>query len=138
MDVSLDVIGLDALGADFLELSQALQRKVAREAVLAGARVARDKVRESAPVRTGRLKRGTVASVARRSDTPGEAVAGVRISAPRSDKQAPFYWRFIELGTRHMIAAPFIRPTWDANLAAIEGATISRLAAGIDKAIAGL
>ncbi len=138
MDVSLDVIGLDALGDDFLQLSQALQHKVARDAVLAGARVGRDKLRESAPVRTGKLKRGTVATVARRADTPGEAVAGVRISAPRSDKLAPFYWRFIELGTRHMPPAPFIRPAWDGALAEIEGATIHRLAAGIDKAITGL
>jgi HK97 gp10 family phage protein len=138
MDVSLDVLGLGDLEADFLELSEAFQRKAARDAVLAGARVARDKVRASAPVRTGKLKRGTVASVARRSDTPGEAVAGVRISAPRSDKLAPFYWRFLELGTVNMAAAPFIRPTWDGALAEIESATISRLAAGIDKAITGL
>jgi HK97 gp10 family phage protein len=138
MEVSMDILGMDALTDDFLSLSIALQNKVSRQAVLAGARVARDKVRESAPVRTGKLKRGTVATVARRSETPGEVVAGVKVSAPRNQKDAPFYWKFIELGTRNMAADPFIRPTWDSSLAEIEGATLSKLAEGIDKAITGL
>lgn len=138
MDVSLDIIGLDALGDDFLALSRSLQNKVSRQAVLAGARVARDGVRESAPVRTGKLKRGVVAAVARRSDTPGEVTAGVKVSAPRSEKDAPFYWRFIELGTVNMPPAPFIRPAWDARLSRIEGAVINKLAEGIDKAITGI
>lgn len=138
MEVSVDVLGLDVLTEDFLSLSNAFQNKVSRQAVLAGARVARDKVRESAPVRTGKLKRGTVATVARRSETPGEVVAGVKVSAPRNQKDAPFYWKFIELGTRNMVAAPFIRPTWDSGLAEIEGAVISKLAEGIDKAITGI
>ena len=138
MDISLDIIGLDALGADFLELGDAMQRKIARPAVLAGARVGRDALRAAAPVRTGKLKRSAVATVARHSDTPGEVVAGVKISAPRGDKQAAFYWKFIELGTRHMPPAPFIRPAWDGALAQIEGATITRLAEGIDKAITSL
>lgn len=134
----MDFIGLDGLANDFLQLEKALQNKVSRQAVLAGARVARDKVRASAPVRSGKLKRGTVATVARRSDTPGEVVAGVKISAPRNQKDAPFYWRFVELGTVNMAPDPFIRPTWDSGLAEIEGAVISKLAAGIDKAITGI
>lgn len=138
MEISMDIRGMDVLTDDFLSLSLALQNKVSRAAVLSGARVARDKVRESAPVRTGKLKRGTVATVARRSDTPGEVVAGVKVSAPRNQKDAPFYWKFIELGTRHMVADPFIRPTWDSSLGEIEGATISKLTEGIDKAITGL
>ncbi|MCQ4257472.1 HK97-gp10 family putative phage morphogenesis protein [Stutzerimonas stutzeri] len=138
MDISLDIIGLEALGADFLQLGDAMQRKIARPAVLAGARIGRDALREAAPVRTGKLKRSAVATVARRSDTPGEVVAGVRISAPRGDSQAAFYWKFIELGTRHMPPAPFIRPSWDGALQKIEGAVINRLAEGIDKAITGL
>ncbi len=138
MHASIDFTGLDGLADDFLRLEKALQNKVSRDAVAAGARIARDKVRASAPFRTGRLKRGTVASVARRADTPGEVVAGVRVSAPRKDKEAPYYWRFLELGTVHMAAQPYIRPTWDSSLQQIEGAVISKLAEGIDKAIIGL
>lgn len=134
----MDIIGLDHLGEDFLRLEKSMQNKISRQAVLAGARVARDKVRASAPVRTGKLKRGTVATVARRSETPGEVVAGVKVSAPRRQKDAPFYWKFLELGTRNMVAQPFIRPTWDSGLAEIEGAVISKLAEGIDKAITGI
>lgn len=138
MHASIDFTGLEGLADDFLRLEKALQNKVSRQAVAAGARVARDKVRASAPFRTGRLKRGIVSSVARRSETPGEVVAGVRVAAPRKDKEAPFYWPFLELGTVNMAAQPFIRPTWDGALSQIEGAVISKLAEGIDKAITGL
>lgn len=137
MHASIDFSALDDLADDFLRLEKGLQNKLTRQAVAAGARVARDEVRKTAPVRKGRLKRGVVASVVRRSDTPGEAVAGVRVSAPRSDKQAPYYWRFLELGTVNMAAQPFIRPSWDNALPKIEGAVISKLAEGIDKAIIG-
>lgn len=134
----IDFTGLDDLADDFLRLEKGLQNKVSRQAVAAGARIARDKVRASAPFRTGRLKRGIVSSVARRSETPGEVVAGVKVAAPRKDKEAPFYWPFLELGTVNMAAQPFIRPTWDSSLSQIEGAVISKLAEGIDKAITGL
>lgn len=134
----IDFTGLDDLAEDFLRLEKGLQNKVSRQAVAAGARIARDKVRASAPFRTGRLKRGIVSSVARRSETPGEVVAGVKVAAPRKDKEAPFYWPFLELGTVNMAAQPFIRPTWDSSLSQIEGAVISKLAEGIDKAITGL
>lgn len=134
----IDFTGLDDLAEDFLRLEKGLQNKVSRQAVAAGARIARDKVRASAPFRTGRLKRGIVSSVARRSETPGEVVAGVKVAAPRKDKEAPFYWPFLELGTVHMAAQPFIRPTWDSSLSQIEGAVISKLAEGIDKAITGI
>ncbi|MFG0501138.1 HK97-gp10 family putative phage morphogenesis protein [Pseudomonas putida] len=133
----IDFTGLDDLADDFLRLEKGLQNKVSRQAVAAGARVARDKVRASAPFRTGRLKRSTVASVARRSETPGEVVAGVRVAASRKDKEAPYYWAFLEKGTVHMAAQPFIRPAWDNALPQIEGAVISKLAEGIDKAITG-
>lgn len=138
MEIAASIVGLNELGEDFRRLEQSMQNKISRQAVLAGAKVAREKVRQTAPVRTGRLKRGTVATVARRSDSPGRVVAGVKISAPRSQKKAPFYWKFLELGTQHMAARPFIRPTWDSNLPAIEGAVISKLAEGIDKAITGI
>ncbi|MCJ7854621.1 HK97-gp10 family putative phage morphogenesis protein [Pseudomonas monteilii] len=138
MHASLDFTGLEGLADDFLRLEKALQNKVSRQAVAAGARVARDKVRASAPFRTGRLKRGTVASVAKRSETPGEVVAGVRVSAPRKDKEAPYYWVFLEKGTVNMAAQPYIRPAWDNALPQIEGAVISKLAEGIDKAITGI
>lgn len=135
MDVALDFSDLAGLSADFAALAVADQNKVNRDAVLAGARVARDAIRAAAPFRTGRLRRSSVAAVARRAQTPGQAVAGVRFRPVKGEKYPPFYWKFIELGTRFMPSAPFVRPTWDGKLAEIEAATVDKLAEGIDKAI---
>jgi len=51
------------------------------------------------------------------------------------NSSAPFYWRFLELGTSKMNAKPFIRPTWDRSLPDIEGAVRSKLAQAIDQAL---
>ncbi|MOA55697.1 hypothetical protein D3C78_1795330 [compost metagenome] len=60
---------------------------------------------------------------------------GKKGQSTTTDYEAPFYWRFLEYGTSKMAAAPFIRPSWDANLAEIEKATADKLAEGIDNAI---
>ena len=60
LDISLDMLGLGELESDLLRVSSATANKAIRDAVVAGARVARDKSRESAPVRSGTLKRNLV------------------------------------------------------------------------------
>ena len=138
VDITLSITGLPDLQADFARLARATGNKVARAAVMAGAKVARDKARQAAPVRTGALRKGIIAVSVKQRDTPGEAAAGVRVRSPgkKSKKTVvPFYWKFIELGTSKLRAAPFIRPSWDGNLAQIEQAVSDTLAAGIDKAI---
>ena len=150
---SLTVVGLGDLQADFERLAKSVGNKVVRDAVMAGARVARDKTRQAAPFKTGKLKKNIAAARIKQADTPGAATAGVRVMNPKgktvtkrkrpskkgksttTDYEAPFYWRFLEHGTSKMPAAPFIRPTWDANLAEIEKATADKLAEGIDNAI---
>jgi HK97 gp10 family phage protein len=150
---SLTVLGLGDLQADFERLAKSAGGKIVRDAVLAGARVARDKARNSAPVRTGKLKKNIIAVRLKQSDTPGGATAGIRVKKP-SGKQtktlkrpgkkgrtqktqwdAPFYWKFLELGTSKMRAHPFIRPAWDGSLPEIEKVVADRLAEGIDNAI---
>jgi HK97 gp10 family phage protein len=144
VDVSLSVMGLQDLQADLDRLAKATSGKIARKAVLAGARVARDKAREAAPVLTGDLKSGIVAVSVRQRDTPGAVAAGVRVRSGgkkhkrnKDAKGDPFYWKFLELGTSRLQAAPFIRPSWDSNLARIESAVSTAIADGIDQAVAG-
>ncbi|MDD1976931.1 HK97-gp10 family putative phage morphogenesis protein [Pseudomonas tussilaginis] len=150
---SLTVVGLGDLQVDFERLARSVGNKVVRDAVMAGARVARDKTRQAAPFKTGKLKKNIEATRVKQGETPGGATAGVRVKKPAgktsmprkrtgkkgksttTDYEAPFYWRFLEYGTSKMPAAPFIRPTWDANLAEIEKATADKLAEGIDNAI---
>lgn len=150
---SLAVVGLGDLQADFERLARSVGNKVVRDAVIAGARVARDKTRQAAPFKTGKLKKNIEATRVKQGETPGGATAGVRVKRPagksaktrkrqgnsgegsKTDSDAPFYWKFLEYGTSKMAAAPFIRPTWDSNLAEIEKATADKLAEGIDSAI---
>lgn len=154
-EVSMNIIGLDDLKADFERLAKATGERVLRHAAMAGARVARDKARQTAPVRTRKLQKNIVAARARQSETPGGATAGIRVRRPSGKTQrplkrgvrpgrrlkteyaAPFYWRFLEHGTSKMRAAPFIRPAWDGNLPQIENAVRSALAQAIDKAVRG-
>jgi HK97 gp10 family phage protein len=150
---SLTVLGLGELQADFERLAKAAGNKIVRDAVMAGARIARDKARAAAPVRTGKLKKNITATRLKQSDTPGGATAGVRVKSPKGKKSkalkrpgkkgrtsatdwdAPFYWKFLELGTSKMRAHPFIRPAWDGSLPQIEKAVSDKLAEGIDNAI---
>lgn len=150
---SLTVLGLGELQADFERLAKAAGNKIVRDAVMAGARIARDKARAAAPVRTGKLKKNITATRLKQSDTPGGATAGVRVKSPKvkqskalkrpgkkgrtsaTDWDAPFYWKFLELGTSKMRAHPFIRPAWDGSLPQIEKAVSDKLAEGIDNAI---
>lgn len=139
-DISLDVLGLGELEADLQRLSKALANKAVRDAVMAGARLARDKTRQSAPIRSGKLKKNIV--VTRQRGTSGAAVAGVSVKRPAGKKRqsskpesAPYYWIFLEFGTSQMNAKPFLRPAWDNNLPQIEDAVRSKLAQAIDQAL---
>ncbi len=145
LDISLDVLGLGELESDLLRVSKATANKAIRDAVVAGARVARDKSRQSAPVRSGKLKRNIVVTRLRQSQTPGAAVAGVSVKRPSAKRRgpstsakpesSPYYWLFLEFGTSLMNAKPFLRPAWDNNLPQIEQAVRSKLAQAIDEAL---
>ncbi|KAI2693137.1 HK97-gp10 family putative phage morphogenesis protein [Pseudomonas sp. TNT3] len=152
---SLTVQGFGELQADFERLAKSVGNKIVRDAVIAGARVARDEAQSKVPVRTGKLKKNIVAVRLKQSDTPGGATAGIRVRKPtgksvksrspagkkgqvtQADYDAPFYWKFLELGTSKMQAHPFIRPAWDGSLPQIEKAVADKLAEGIDNAITG-
>lgn len=148
----MNILGLGDLKADFERLARATGDKVLREAVMAGARVVRDKARQAAPIRTRKLQKNIVAVRAKKSAGQGGTVAGIRVKRPsgkttrplkrggkpgkrlKTEYAAPFYWKFLELGTSNMRARPFIRPAWDGSLPQIEGAVRNRLAEAIDKA----
>ena len=150
---SLTVLGFGDLQQDFERLAKSTGDKIVRDAVIAGARVARNEAKSKVPVRTGKLKKNIIAVRLKQADTPGAATAGIRVKKPTGkqakalkrpgkkgrssapDYNAPFYWKFLELGTSKMQAHPFIRPAWDGSLPQIEKAVADKLAEGIDNAI---
>lgn len=116
--MQFDMKGFDELNHDFKLLSEIEKKQVTKKAILASARVFRDAVKQTAPVKTGALKKSvSVASVKAPEPTAGVIFKSVR-SGKKSGKTriTPFYWRFFEFGTSKMNAKPFIRPAFDANV----------------------
>src|SRR5690606_12363452 len=71
----------------------------------------RDKMRAAVPVRTRTLKKAIVSKRLRGSKDSVEA--GVQITHGRSAKHDAFYWRFVEFGTQHHAAQPFVTPDYE-------------------------
>lgn len=132
----VEVKGLDELKAALQQMPDRIRKRAVGKALRAAGRVIRDEARSRAPVlgeparnrRPGVLKR---AIAVRRSKTaarqrmvgvfinvrPLQSVLSSTKSATRkaalgpagsSNPNDPFYWRFIEFGTRKMRAQPFL------------------------------
>lgn len=136
MSIKVDIRGLGALAQDFATLKRGAQRRVLRQATMAGARVGRDAIRDAAPVDEGITRKNVIAAGAKKNE-PGTFTSGVRVRGERRDDgTSPAYtWRFSELGTSREPARPWIRPTWDNNEDEIAGAVRDRLGSAIDEAL---
>jgi HK97 gp10 family phage protein len=98
------IIGMQRLQRKIKFMKKDL-RKSTRKAALEGAKVVRDRARELAPKKTGRLSRGIRARVVQSWPTMALSVVGF-------DRRV-FYGRFLELGTSKISAKPFLRPALD-------------------------
>jgi HK97 gp10 family phage protein len=123
--ISAKINGIPQLKAALGALVPKLRRQVLRNALAAGARVVRDEARRRAPVlqptlRAPYRKPGTVrkavvvrtSKVARRAGDVGVFVnvrPAKRAQRGAKSKDDPFYWRFLEFGTKHMAARPFLQ-----------------------------
>ena len=119
--------GLDELKRKLAEIPRAMRKRVLRNALAAGAREVRDVAKRNAPVMT----LGTSLSAPYRK--PGTVRQAIRVRTSKADRRAgdvgvfvnvkpakagqrgarspndPFYWRFLEFGTRKMAARPFLQ-----------------------------
>ncbi|GAB7128039.1 hypothetical protein JCM19000A_25460 [Silvimonas sp. JCM 19000] len=135
--VQVQTTGLRELGLAIQKLNRKTQTTIARSALAAGGRVFAKEMRTRVPMLeadTAQRKRGTVKKNIRvrvlRPVKAGElqAVIGVRrISKDQAklwratsgqrgaaNPDDPFYWYFVEFGTRKMAARPFVRPSYEA------------------------
>lgn len=98
--------GLDDVTRALRQLPRKAQRAVIREAVKPGAELVADTARNKCPVDSGALK----ASIKVRAFSR-KGLMGFRIGTPKGFfKGDEFYAGFIEYGTAHMAARPFLRP----------------------------
>lgn len=119
--------GLDELKRKLAEVPKAMRKRVLRNALAAGAREVRDVAKRNAPVMT----LGTSLKAPYRK--PGTVKQAIRVRTSKADRKAgdvgvfvnvkpakagqrgakspndPFYWRWLEFGTRKMAARPFLQ-----------------------------
>lgn len=106
--------GLRELGAALRELDSRVQKRIARSATAAGARVIVTDAKSRVRVDTGKVKKN-IRYANLKPDQPGlqESAVGVRVKGKTAD--SAFYWRFLEFGTAKMPAKPFLRPAFESK-----------------------
>lgn len=145
IDTKLDFSGLLDISSDLDALAKSQSRKVLRDSTRAAATVFKNEVVKRAPVRTGKLKKNIVVMTQRDRDGGISSGVHVRGTNPRTgnsdnrlkthDPRNAFYWRFVELGTSNMPAAPFVRPSYDARQDEATKAAFDTANQAIDKAL---
>jgi len=149
--LTLKLEGLDKLQAQLVELGVQLGvktlAKAARKAFLPVLTDARSLV----PVDSGALRDALKVSVKKPKGGEAVVVVGILVGAGRAAQArvaaAAFgeaqskalpparRWHFIELGTSHTAAHPFLRPALDRNASVVLAALKEEIAKGIEQAI---
>jgi HK97 gp10 family phage protein len=125
-DISVEVIGLKEFSDTLDLLANDVQRKHIRTAMKPAVEVLRREVRLRAPVRVEVGSKGfRKTGKGKKNRQPGYLKAHIgRWLKPEKDgslagfvgpTQSAFYGRFVELGTSHSAAKPFMRPAFDAK-----------------------
>lgn len=130
MAETVKIEGLKELAAALRELPKAVAARQLRLPVAHAAADMRDDARRRAPISEeslgpGRPKPGTLRKSIVIKKVMGNAMQAIYIVAVRHGKKFrdigkrhanldAYYWRFIEFGTTHAAARPFLRPAFEA------------------------
>lgn len=106
-ELEFNVSGLSQLNAVLLELGTNAARRAGRKAQRQGANVILRAMRETAPVRTGNLKK-------KGFYTHDHGVVGDKVWFSVDLKKNAFYGKFLEFGTSKMAPHPFMRAAAEA------------------------
>lgn len=114
MKTTVQMTGLRELGAALKELDSRVQKRIARSATAAGARVIANEAKARVPVDKGTVKKN-IRTANLKPSQPGiqETAVGVRVKG-KTDESA-WYWFLLEFGTAKMSAYPFMRPAFEAK-----------------------
>ena len=104
--VVLKLEGMDALKRAVTETPKRL-RELSSGAVRETVHRISDRMRRTAPHQSGTLLTSIESDVAARTGVTGKVII----------KSDAFYWRFLEYGTIHMAARPFVRPAAESESA---------------------
>ena len=110
----MKIEGLRELGNALKELDGRVQKRIARSATAAGARVIANDAKQRVPVDKGTVKKNLrTANLKPNQRGLQETAVGVRVKG-KTDTSA-FHWRFLEFGTAKMAPKPFLRPAFEAK-----------------------
>lgn len=138
--VEFKLEGLEELRGKLKALEGIAQDKTARFAL----RKAASLVRDNAKAKAARFDDPTTdeniaESIVVRADTKFTRMTGdlkMRVGVRGgSGKGALFYWRFLEFGTQHMAAQPFMRPAMDESIGPATNEFLSQFEKAIDRAV---
>lgn len=134
--IGAKISGIPELKAALAGLVPKLRRQALRNALAAGARVVRDEARRRAPVlqptlqspyrKSGTLRKAITVRTSKQARRRGDVGVFVNVRpAKRGQRGAkspndPFYWRFVEFGTRHSAARGFLQAGAQQLSAALE------------------
>lgn len=138
--------GLDDLARALREMPKDVRENALRAGMRAGSVTIQREAARRAPVDTGRMQRNVYVKRIRELVTSVSEgwFVGVRMGPKRKKDKTTgqmtkdysndaFYWRFVEFGTRHVMARPFMRPAFEAMKEAAVAAIAKRLQARIRK-----
>lgn len=134
------VEGLEDLAKALREMPKDVRQNGLRAGLRAGAREIQKEAQGRAPVDTGRMRDNVYIKRIRELVTELSEgwFVGVRMGPKRRKDKATgkvtkdysndaWYWRFVEFGTRHIPARPFMRPAFEAKKEAAVEAIAAKL-----------
>ncbi|PLR93193.1 HK97-gp10 family putative phage morphogenesis protein [Bacillus sp. T33-2] len=108
--MSFKLEGMDQLMRQIDQMGKAVDNQLLEKALQEGAEIMKEKVQETVPVRTGKLKANIIVS---------DVKDGVIHVGPDQQGTA-FYGHFLEFGTSKATAQPFMGPAFENNKDAVE------------------
>lgn len=135
----MNVQGLASLEAQLVELGAQLGIKALAQASRRAFKPVLEAAQRLVPVDTGELRDAIKLSVKKPKDGESVVVVGLWIGkGAKGSKKIPSVrrWHWVELGTAHMAAHPYLRPALDQNAGAVLELLKTELVKSIQKAAA--
>jgi len=106
--MEIEISGAEQCADMLTNLAPRAARNIMRAAVQQIATNMAKEIKQNTPVLTGNLRKAVKAK--RKKSHPDKPVSIVTFEQGKSSKNDGFYWRFVEFGTKHIMARPFVEP----------------------------
>ena len=130
MRMDIKITGIKQIEKKLSGMETKIARKVVRQALKKAAKPILAAAKRNAPVKTGALKKSLrVRVMKKKKHRYGVMVA----TSAKWFTGETFYAAFVEYGTKHLPARPFLRPAMDSQKTAAEKILKQEILSGIEK-----